>query len=184
MGGSGTSSGAYVVRHCEPDDAEAITRIFEGPEAIAGTMQLPFPSVERLRTGLAEPEDGTYHLVACAGEEVVGSLVLRTYPQRPRRRHVGRIGMAVRDDHQGRGVGTALMSAAVDLADLWLNLGRLELDVFVGNEAAHRLYTRFGFTIEGTATAFAFRDGEYVDAHHMARVRAGNVGSSGPTLQG
>lgn len=103
VGGSETSSGAYVVRHSEPADAEAITRIFEGPEVIAGTMQLPFPSVERMRTWLAEPEEGAYHLVACAGEDVVGSLVLRTYPQHPRRRHVGRIGMAVRDDHQDAG---------------------------------------------------------------------------------
>lgn len=34
----------------------------------------------------------------------------------PRRHHVGQIGMAVRDDWQGKGAGTALMQAAVDLA--------------------------------------------------------------------
>jgi L-phenylalanine/L-methionine N-acetyltransferase len=50
-------------------------------------------------------------------------------------RHVGSIGMAVRDDWQGKGVGTALMEAALDLADNWLNLTRIELRVYVDNAA-------------------------------------------------
>ncbi len=54
---------------------------------------------------------------------------------RPRRRHVGEIGMAVRDDLQGRGVGTALMRAALDLADNWLDLARVELTVYTDNAA-------------------------------------------------
>ena len=44
--------------------------------------------------------------------------------------------MAVRDDWQGRGVGTALMEAALDLADNWLNLTRIELEVYTDNAAA------------------------------------------------
>jgi putative acetyltransferase len=50
-------------------------------------------------------------------------------------RHVGSIGMAVRDDWQGKGVGTALMEAALDLADNWLNLTRIELRVYTDNAA-------------------------------------------------
>jgi putative acetyltransferase len=79
--------------------------------------------------------------------------------------------MAVRDDWQGRGAGTALMQAAVDLADNWLNLSRLELEVYTDNEAAVRLYQKFGFSIEGTLRRFAYRDGQYVDAYCMARLR-------------
>jgi GNAT superfamily N-acetyltransferase len=46
---------------------------------------------------------------------VVGSLGLEASRTRWRMRHVGSIGMAVRDDWQGRGIGTALMEAALDL---------------------------------------------------------------------
>src|SRR6185295_15733349 len=88
----------------------------------------------------------------------------------PRRRHVGDVGMAVRDDRQRRGVGTALMHAAIELADGWLNYQRLELTVYTDNLAALHLYRRFGFTIEGTCRAYAFRDGMYVDAYAMARL--------------
>jgi putative acetyltransferase len=86
-------------------------------------------------------------------------------------RHVGSIGMAVRDDWQGRGVGTALMEAALDLADNWLNLTRVELTVYVDNAPAIALYEKFGFEVEGTHRRMAFRNGGYVDGYSMARLR-------------
>ena len=159
------------VRHAEPEDYEALHRIFSGPKAVAGTLQLPLPSAEAWRKRLAEPPEGLFSLVACVEGEVVGSLGLETAPTRPRMRHVGSIGMAVRDDWQGRGVGTALMGAALDLADNWLNLTRIELRVYVDNSAAVALYKKFGFEIEGTHHRLAFRDGEYVDAYSMDRLR-------------
>jgi putative acetyltransferase len=160
-----------TVRRAEPSDYEAMQQIFSGPKAIWGTLQLPFPSVDIWRKRLAEPPEGFFLLAACAGSEVVGQLGLHTFPSRPRRRHAGQVGMAVRDDWQGKGIGTALMQAGVDLADRWLNLRRLELEVFVDNESAIRLYKKFGFKIEGTLVEFAFRDGRYVDTYTMARLR-------------
>ena len=136
-----------------------------------GTLQLPFASAERWRKRLAEPAEGVFSLVACVDNDVVGQLGLHTFPNAPRRRHAAQIGMAVRDDWQGKGVGTALMQAAVDLAENWLNLTRLELEVYTDNEPAIRLYQKFGFVIEGTLVRFAFRDGQYVDAYTMARVQ-------------
>ncbi|HMQ51046.1 MAG TPA: GNAT family N-acetyltransferase [Anaerolineae bacterium] len=161
-----------TIRHAEPSDYEAMQRILAGPKAVWGTLQLPLASVEMWRKRLAEPPAGFFSLVACVeNDEVVGQLSLHTFPDRPRRRHVGQIGMAVRDDWQGRGVGTALMQAAVDLADKWLNLTRLELNVFTDNALAIRLYEKFGFTIEGTQVDYAFRDGRYIDSYLMARLR-------------
>ncbi|MBN1993017.1 MAG: GNAT family N-acetyltransferase [Anaerolineae bacterium] len=161
-----------IIRRAEPGDYEAVRQIYVGPKVIWGTLQLPFPSVELWRKRLAEPPEGLYSLVACVeNNEIVGQLGLSTSPQRPRRRHAGQIGMAVRDDWQGRGVGTALMQAAVDLADKWLNLTRLELEVFTDNAPAIRLYEKFGFNIEGMLVDFAFREGQYVDTYCMARFR-------------
>jgi putative acetyltransferase len=159
------------VRHAEPDDYKAMHRIMSGPRAAAETLQLPVQSAETWRKRLAEPPEGLFLLVACVDGVVVGNLGLETSPNPPRMRHVGSIGMAVRDDWQGKGVGTTLMGAALDLADNWLNLTRIELRVYVNNSAAVALYERFGFEIEGTHRRLAFRNGEYVDAYSMARLR-------------
>src|SRR4051794_9641438 len=101
-----------VIRHAEPSDVEALHRILTSPRVMAGTMQLPYQSIEAMRTRSAQPREGFYHLVACIDSEVVGNLGLEAI-SRPRRRHVGQLGMSVRDDWQGQGIGTALLRAAV-----------------------------------------------------------------------
>ena len=159
-----------IVRHAEPGDYEALHRIFSDPLVVAGTLQLPLPSAEMWRRRLVEPPEGLFSLVACLGDEVVGEISLHTNPTRWRMRHVASIGMAVRDDRQGQGVGTALMQAVLDLADNWLNLTRTELRVYTDNVPAIALYEKFGFEREGTHRRLAFRDGEYVDGYSMARV--------------
>jgi putative acetyltransferase len=162
-----------TIRRAEPSDYEGMHKIFSGPKVIWGTLQLPYPSVEMWRKRLAENSENVFELVACVEGEIVGQVFLQIFP-RPRRKHVGQIGMSVRDDFQGQGVGTALMQAAVDMADHWLNVLRLELDVYTDNEPAVRLYKKFGFEIEGTLKKYAYRDGEYVDVYAMARFRPEN----------
>jgi len=143
--------------------------IYAGPEAIAGTLQVPFPSLETWRKRLSEPEPDARTLVAVADGTAVGHLGLHP-AYRPRRSHAASLGMAVHDAWTGRGIGSALLQQAVLLADDWLNLSRLELVVFVDNKPAIHLYQKHGFTIEGTHRAFALRKGVLVDAHAMARL--------------
>jgi putative acetyltransferase len=165
-----SSGHPVVVRRAEPGDAEAIQQTFLGPRAIAGTLQMPYPSVEMWRKRLADVAPDDFLLVATIAGEVVGNFGLQAVSKSPRRRHVGAVGMAVRDDRQGRGVGTALLKAGLELADGWLNYQRLELSVYTDNVGAVHLYRKFGFAIEGTCRAYAFRDGKYVDAYQMARL--------------
>jgi hypothetical protein len=70
--------------------------------------------------------------------------------------------MSVHDEFCGRGIGSALLAALIDLSDNWLNLKRLELTVYVDNEPALRLYRKCGFEAEGTRRRDVFRDGHYV----------------------
>ena len=160
------------IRRAEPDDSAALYEMFTSPKVYEGTLQLPYPSREMWRQRLAEPGDGRYNLVAVVGDRVVGMLGVSTFPNRPRRRHVGAIDIVVHDEWQGKGVGGALMRAGLDLADNWLNLTRLELEVYTDNEAAVRLYERFGFEREGTLRLHSYRGGRYVDSYVMARLRA------------
>jgi putative acetyltransferase len=160
-----------TIRRAEPEDCSALYEMFTSPKLYANTMQLPYPSREAWRQRIAEPGDGAHNLVAVAGERVVGMLSLHTFPRRPRRHHAAALGMSVHEDWHGKGVGTALMRAGVELADNWLNLTRLELEVYTDNEPAIRLYERFGFEREGLLRQHAYRDGRYVDSYVMARLR-------------
>ena len=85
--------------------------------------------------------DGT--LVAIAVDEVVGLLHVE-------QSHFGfgDIGMMVARDWRRRGVGSALVAAAIECGRE-NGLHKLTLSVFPHNEAAIRLYRTFGFAEEG-----------------------------------
>lgn len=161
---------SIFIRGLEPEDIPDLTEAWNQPLAIWGTLQAPFTSVDARRKRSAALPPGHTMLVAVIDEKAVGSAGL--HPMENRRRwHAASIGMAVHDGYAGRGAGRALMRGLIDLADRWLNLKRLELTVWADNERAIRLYEGFGFEREGLHRAYAWRDGAYVDAIAMGRVR-------------
>lgn len=159
----------FEIRHSEAGDIEQIRQIYAHPSNYAATLQLPFPPVEKWLKRLGDLPEGTFSLVACKGTEILGQLSLYLYPGL-RRRHAANIGMGVKPSARRAGVGAALMSAAIELAEKWSAVRRIELEVYTDNEAALGLYRKFGFTIEGTMRQYAFRNGEFVDVHLMARL--------------
>ena len=167
------------IRHSEPEDYEALCEIHTQPNVVRGTLQIPFTPKAAWKKRVENKPEGFHSLVASVDGRIVGCLALINTSRSPRRRHVAELGMAIHDEWQGKGIGTALMQAAIELADSWLALSRLELTVFTDNEAAIRLYKNCGFEIEGTHRRYAFRDGGYVDAHFMARIREDEGPSTG-----
>lgn len=157
------------IRRAEPSDARAIKQIYECKNAYSSTLQLPHPSLTLWEKRTTDVPDNVFVYVALVDGEIVGNLGFEVCTS-PRRRHVASLGMGVKDDVQGRGVGSALLATVIDLADNWLNLKRIELTVYSDNDRAINLYKKFGFAIEGESKAYAFRNGEYVSAYHMARV--------------
>ncbi len=160
-----------TIRAAELSDHEAIRETMSQPNAQANTLQLPFPSLEVWKKRLADLPVGDHMLVAEIDGKIVGNIGLHAAGKQMRRRHVAAIGMSVHDAYQHRGVGSALMKAALNLADNWLQYTRVELEVYTDNVAAIALYKKFGFVIEGTHVKDCFRDGEYVDSYSMARLR-------------
>ena len=158
------------IRHSEPEDIAAIKDIYAEPSCYSGTLQLPYPSLDQWQQQLLKKPVGFYSLVAWAEGLIVAQLGLQVMPS-PRRKHAANMGMAVKQSYRGQGVGHALLKQAIDMADNWLNLNRLELEVYTDNKAAIQLYKKHGFVTEGLAQAYAFRAGEYVDVILMARLR-------------
>jgi putative acetyltransferase len=157
------------IRAAEPGDAEAMHAIMSGPTVIANTLQLPWRPLDLQRERL-QNQRGVHRLVAVIDGQVVGNLSLHQN-QGPRRRDVASFGMAVHEAFHNRGVGSALMAAMIELADGWLGIRRIEMEVWTDNLAAVHLYEKFGFVKEGTARQFAHRASGLVDAFYMARIR-------------
>jgi putative acetyltransferase len=159
-----------LIRAVEPEDMADLTEAWNQPRAIRGTLQLPFTSLDERRKRFAASQAGHTRLVAVVDGKAIGMIGLHP-ADNARRAHTASIGMAVHDAYAGRGAGSALMAALVDQADKWLNLKRLELNVYADNAHAIALYERFGFEREGLFRAYAWRDGAYVDSIAMARLR-------------
>ena len=85
-----------------------------------------------------------------------------------RRRHVGYIwGMYVRRPQRGRGLGAALMAAAMAHAQTRVSI--IQLAVGAANKGAIGLYERSGFSIYGTEIGTLMREGVAFDSHLMVR---------------
>ena len=158
-----------LVRGTRIEDAEAITEVLNLPGVRYGTLRQPFQSVEKTRQQIQSGSPGDTLVLAEWRGKVIGNAGL--HRKSGRRQHVASLGIGIHDDFTGKGVGSALLAALIDAADNWHDIRRIELDVFTDNLAAIHLYEKFGFEHEGTLRKNAFRNGEYVDAHVMARLR-------------
>lgn len=158
------------IRHSYDSDVEQIRLLYAEPSNYAATLQLPFPSPAAWAKKFSPMPEGSYSLVACKGDEIVGQLGL-SVESNPRRKHAGYIGMGVKSSARRIGVGSALMSAMIELAEQWLAVQRIELSVYTDNDAAIGLYKKFGFNVEGTLRQYAFRNGAFVDVHVMSRLK-------------
>jgi len=131
---------SFEVREAADGDRHQVAKLFAAvAEERDGIATEPPLDVEELAE--AWRLDGT--LVAAAGDEVIGWLHVE--------RSVfgfGEIGMLVAREWRSRGVGSALVAAAIDWGRRH-ELHKLTLSVFPHNEAAIALYRKFGFEHEG-----------------------------------
>jgi putative acetyltransferase len=159
------------IRPMRADDVEAVWRILLQPGVLETTIALPSLRLEHRRKRFEDLGPDEHVLVVERHGEIVG--VGSLYVGQGRRRHVGELGISIATAHQGKGFGTALMTALLELADAWLGLRRVELQSLVANERARALYERHGFEVEGRLRGFVASAGVLEDAWAMARLRPG-----------
>lgn len=158
------------IRAAEPSDFGAIAEIFDHPGVVAQSSQHPYFGSDKVMSLFQENSENLILLVAELDEKVRGyiGIVLNT---KPRAKHVASFGMAVHPETHGRGLGNCLLKEAIELSDNWLNIVRLELEVYTDNEPGMHLYKKFGFEVEGESRFASFKGGRYVGFYRMARIR-------------
>jgi RimJ/RimL family protein N-acetyltransferase len=149
----------FEIRAAREDDRLPLARLFAAvAEERDGIATEPPVDVE---AGAARMTlEGT--LAAVSDGEIIGSLHVQAS-----RFGFGEIGMLVARDWRGRGVGSALVAAAIEWAREQ-GLHKLSLSVFPHNAAAIALYRKFGFVEEGRRVKhFRRASGELWDAIEM-----------------
>lgn len=158
---------AFVVRPGRPDDLEARVDLYievagEG-RWIGGELPLDRDGLLELRRdSLEDPNVAVW--VAEAEGVVVGELTLVV------RRGRADLGMEIASPWRGRGIGTALMEAAIAWARAQ-GLDKISLEVWPHNQAAIALYQKMGFAREGYhPKEYRRKSGEAWDAVSMGLV--------------
>jgi RimJ/RimL family protein N-acetyltransferase len=157
------------VRTATTDDVAAMIGLHE-EVAAEGTWIATESPVDRERFARLLVESIESHeqlrLVAVDGEPVVGHLGLN-----PNGSGVMYLGMVIGADYRGRGVGTAMMLAAIEWARAQNGVHKIELEVWPHNAAAIALYRKVGFQVEGRRRRqYRRRNGELWDAILMGLV--------------
>ena len=163
-----------TIRRAEPRDATPLAGLFGDVAMLPFTTIAPYSSVSFWDKRLAEYADAScLPLLAVDGDAVTGLLLLRGYPNYIRRKHCSSIDLlAVRTDCRRKGIGRALVSAAIDAADQWLQMRRIEVAVDAQSTALKGFYASLGFVEEGVKRKEILHAGRYVDSTVMSRINA------------
>ncbi len=132
-----------------------------------GERQTNVQQVQEMIEGFARSETSTL-----IGAEVDGQLagyVSARGGSVNRNRHSAYLVMGLLKRYQGMGVGSGLLRGLIAWAEK-SGLVRLELTVMQHNERAIALYTKCGFTPEGTKVKSLKVDGDWVDELYMSKI--------------
>lgn len=160
-----------LIRPTEVSDARALCDIYAQPKAQRETLQLPHPTVAMWQKRLETMPEGVFSFVAEVDGRVVGNIGMQV-SQRERTAHCASFGISVHDEFHGHGIGSKLIETVLNLADNWLNIKRVQIEVNSDNAKAIACYKKFGFEIEGEAKYSVFREGEFISTYYMARINA------------
>ena len=157
------------VRRSTPQDFLAMPGLIGSESVLWGTLQMPWGSQGLWRGRLADPTAPTWIAATADGTAVACASLHGTSV--PGHTHTWSLGMSVRDDYQGQGIGKRLLEQLLVFADTALGAHRVELEVYTDNPHAQALYTRAGFVQEGGRRAESWRYDGYADTFSMARLR-------------
>jgi putative acetyltransferase len=159
-----------TIRPLQPDDVRAIYDLLKPSFVIGDIPYDPGIELSMFSDWLARRNPEIHRFVAVADEEITG-LPRLTHKSSPRLNHSGSIVIAARARSHYEETRQALLAAALDLADNWLNLYRLEVEVLNDSKIDIDYFQSIGFEVEGTRLIGAFRQGKWLDHICMARLR-------------
>ena len=152
-----------IVRDLQPDDWPEVATIYrDGMRSGLATFETEVPPRERWFA------EHSIRLVAELDEQVIGWAALGPASSRWAYRGVAESSVYIARDHQGHGVGRALMERLIEKSEetgIWT----IQTSIFPENEASLKLHQRVGFRVVGVRRSIAKRDGLWRDTVLLER---------------
>lgn len=156
------------MRPAEAGDAEAIRAIRNHAVEHSTALWTRTPQSPAVGTAwLAAHLERGSAFVAESGGAVAGFAVWSPWRELDGYRHTVEDSVYVRDDRQGRGIGSALLAAVIASARA-AGCHVLIADIEAGNIPSIRLHERFGFRHAGTVPEVGTKFGRWLDLTIMS----------------
>lgn len=148
------------IRPFEWKDAEALNSRLDDPKVVRYLPVGPKPLEETIEYFAEVMRDGGIVLVAEQDGRVAGSVEI----QRGKRKaaHVGTIGIALKKEFWGQGIGTKLMKEGIRLARN-AGLKKVKAPVYAPNKRSINLLKDLGFRLAGRLRKEAYIEKKYYD---------------------
>lgn len=164
-----------LLRSPGPDDAEGFLEHLKRTTSESDHMlrypeEITLTAYEEAEFLAKYPGDPKSMMIAAEADgKIIASAGLSCVMNVLKCRHRATFGMAVQKDYWNLGVGSVLLDGLIEAAKS-AGYEHLELEVSSQNEAAVRLYQRFGFEICGTRDKFfKFKDGSFSSGYVMEK---------------
>ena len=163
-----------LLRSPLPSDAEAA---LEYMKITAGETPYLLRTPEEIKLTVADEEKYLSRVAAdpntvsifCYINDVLAGNCNITRRTKQKNKHRASIGIALKQEFWGLGIGTALFEEMIAIADGW-DLMQIELEVIEGNDRAMALYRKMGFeTVSFVPNAIRMPDGTLVREFLMVR---------------
>ncbi len=159
-----------MIRPLHPEDGPALFRLFGQPTPLTCDYFDPGADLASFQT-FAQGPAGDHHRLVAIGEEGLLGLGILELPSKARMAHLGKIRLLMPPETLVSDTGDDLLAALLDLADNWLNLRRVEVNVPTGASAVERSLRRFGFEVEGVKRSSLGPGPTFGDEIALARLR-------------
>lgn len=157
------------IRSFSKEDVKELNKIRRSEGVFETILSLKDETVDETYQYFTGDRSHTFIAEDVKAERIIGYIKL-VIDEEKRRRHKANLSVAIHNDYQGNGVGSKLFTEAMDLAENWLMLKKIELTVLENNVPGIELYKKFGFEIEGVSRADTVVNGKYEDVVFMGKV--------------
>lgn len=157
-----------------PSDAEAALEFMkitaeETPFLLRSPEECTLTLDDEIKFLARFPADPNAAMILCFVDGVLAGNCQVVRKNKVKNRHRASIGIALKQQFWGLGIGTALFEEMIAIAEGW-GLMQLELEVIEGNDRAMGLYRKMGFeTVSFVPNAIRMPDGSYAKEYLMIR---------------